>query len=330
MSVSLDGSGGNSLLLGLRQRRRLVREQALTFRPHVGHTRAMADRKAPKRDEKKGAPSPQPREEPFSFTEVPAHVPADIRDVSFPISVRGYDRRSVDAYINRVNRVIAELEVSRSPQSAVRHAVDRVADQTKAILQQARESAEKITTTAREEADAIMSTAKAEAAELVVNASAEADRARAEAEQAVASARAEADDMIARSKTEAEKIIARSREEAAARLRRAEEEIAALQDQAEGRMRELLADTEAVWNQRHELLGEIHRMATRLQEVASAAAARSAPEGPTEPVKDASQELQPEAEAQPTGVAATNESTAHDPAASAPGEARTTKLPGPE
>lgn len=273
----------------------------------------MVDGKASSTGEEKRAPSPEPPEEGFSFSEVRAHVPADIRDVSFPISVRGYDRRAVDAYIQRVNRAIAELEVSRSPQAAVRHAVDRVADQTKAILQQARDSAEKITTTAREEADEIMATAKAEAAELVVNASAEADRARAEAEQAVASAGAEADDIVARSRTEAEKIIARSREEAAERLRRSEEEMAALQDQADARMRELHADTEAVWNQRHELLGEIHRMAARLQEVASAAAARSGPQGPIEPAKEASQELQSGAEARPTGVAATNESPEHDP-----------------
>jgi DivIVA domain-containing protein len=290
----------------------------------------MVDREASRRGEKKRTQLPGRPEEAFSFGEVRAHLPADIRDVSFPVSVRGYDRRAVDAYIQRVNRVIAELEVSRSPQAAVRHAVDRVADQTKAILQQARESAEKITTTAREEAEEIMATAKAEAAELVVNASAEADRSRAEAEQAVASAAAEADDILTRSRSEAERIIARSREEAAERLRRSEEEVAALQDQAEARMHALHADTEAVWNQRHELLGEIHRMAARLQEVASAAAARSEPQGPTEPAKEASDELQSGAEAQPTGVAAVHESTEHDADALVPEKASTTSLPGPE
>jgi DivIVA domain-containing protein len=275
----------------------------------------MVDGRASKTGEEKSAPTPppEPPEEAFTFGEIRAHVPADIRDVSFPVSVRGYDRRAVDAYIQRVNRVIAELEVTRSPQAAVRHAVERVGDQTKAILQQARESAEEITTTAREEADEIMATAKAEAADVVVNADAEADRARAMAEQAVAGARAEADDIVAHAKAEAEKIVARSREEAAERLRRSEEEIAALQHQAETRMRALHADTEAVWNQRHELLGEIHGMATRLQEVASAASARSGPQGPTELAEEASQELHPEPEGQRTGVAAVHESTERDP-----------------
>src|ERR671931_2648526 len=125
----------------------------------------------------------KPPEEPSETINLRAEVPAEIRNVSFPVSVRGYDRRAVDAYVQRVNRVIAELEVSRSPQAAVRHAVERVSEQTKGILQQARESAEQINATAREEAEQIIASAKAEAAELVVNASAEADRLGAEAEQ---------------------------------------------------------------------------------------------------------------------------------------------------
>jgi DivIVA domain-containing protein len=60
-------------------------------------------------------------------------VPAAIRDVSFPSAARGYERRAVDAYVNQVNRLIAELEVSRSPQAAVRHALERVGEQTKAL-----------------------------------------------------------------------------------------------------------------------------------------------------------------------------------------------------
>src|SRR5262249_30706117 len=35
-------------------------------------------------------------------------VPSDVRDVSFHTSVRGYERREVDRYVQRVNRVIAE------------------------------------------------------------------------------------------------------------------------------------------------------------------------------------------------------------------------------
>ena len=62
-------------------------------------------------------------------------VPAAIRNVSFKAAVRGYDRAEVDAYVKRVNRVIAELEVSSSPRAAVRHALDRVGEQVHGILE---------------------------------------------------------------------------------------------------------------------------------------------------------------------------------------------------
>jgi DivIVA domain-containing protein len=79
-------------------------------------------------------------------------TPKEIRNVSFPGSVRGYDRSAVDAYVTRVNRVIAELQVSSSPRAAVRHALEQVGEQTSGILQRAREAAEEITASARQEA----------------------------------------------------------------------------------------------------------------------------------------------------------------------------------
>src|ERR671930_2392368 len=118
--------------------------------------------------EPEGESAPEETGEKLTVQELRHHVPAEIRNISFPHSVRGYDRHAVDAYVNRVNRVIAELEVSRSPQAAVRHAVERVSEQTKGILQQARESGEQITAAARDEAEQIIATAKAEAADLVV------------------------------------------------------------------------------------------------------------------------------------------------------------------
>src|ERR671931_560991 len=140
----------------------------------------------------------KPPEEPAETINLRAEVPAEIRNVSFPVSVRGYDRRAVDAYVQRVNRVIAELEVTRSPQAAVRHAVERVSEQTKGILQEARESAEKITDAARAEAEQLVAAARAEAEQLVANARAEAERlvadARAHAEQTIARANAQADE----------------------------------------------------------------------------------------------------------------------------------------
>src|SRR5256886_3048591 len=147
-------------------------------------------------------PQPTPKSAAPEEAAYRARVPADIRNVSFPIAMRGYDRDAVEAYVRRVNRVIAELEVTRSPQAAVRHAVERVSEQTKTILEEARESAEKITTTAESEAAEIVAKSKQQAADLVVSASTEADR-----------IRAESDERVTRSKAEAEKILADAEKE---------------------------------------------------------------------------------------------------------------------
>jgi DivIVA domain-containing protein len=84
----------------------------------IGHTRAVADD-----DAKKEKLSPAELEQEGGFGDLRPYVPQDIINVSFPVSVRGYDRRAVDAYIKRVNRAIAELKVSASPPAAVRHAL---------------------------------------------------------------------------------------------------------------------------------------------------------------------------------------------------------------
>src|SRR5919109_5691718 len=97
----------------------------------------------------------------------------DFRNVSFPGSVRGYDRAAVDAYVEQVNAAIAELEVRSSPRAAVRHALEQVGEQTSGILQRAREAADEITTSARHEAEETTARAKAEAGGIVVKASTE-------------------------------------------------------------------------------------------------------------------------------------------------------------
>jgi DivIVA domain-containing protein len=208
------------------------------------------------------------------ISEPQRYVTAEIRNVSFPASVRGYSRRAVDAYVNRVNRLIAELEVSASPRAAVRHALDRAGQQVSGLLEQARETAEKIIASGRQEAEEMVARGKAEAAELVGNARAEADRVRADAEKLRADARSEADEIRTQAGAEAEETLARSREEAEKRRQRLEEELAALRDEAETRLHEVDDETEAVSKRGQELIEEIHALARGLDELASAAAAR--------------------------------------------------------
>ena len=90
----------------------------------------------------------------------------EIRSISFPAAIRGYDRDAVDAYVERVNRLIAELEISRSPESAVKHAVAQVSEETRGILERAHETAEDITARSRAKADDRIQQAEREAEEI--------------------------------------------------------------------------------------------------------------------------------------------------------------------
>ena len=241
------------------------------------------------------APSraPAPKTE-HQFGDLRQYVPGDLLDVSFPVSVRGYERGAVDAYIRRVNRVIAELKVSASPTAAVRHALDQAQEKVNDLLRSAREAAEQITTSARQEAEENADRLKAEAVKFVVDTNAEADRlkaeadeltakARAAAEATLAKAKAEASENLAGARAEAQDILARSQAEADERRRRLEEELAALQKEAETRLREIKADTQAVWGERDQMLDGIQVMANDLVGIAKASVARVQPDQPAPP-----------------------------------------------
>jgi len=236
----------------------------------------------PQNGEKHAPPEPPEREAKYR-----AHVPAEIRNVTFPLGVRGYEKKAVETYVRKVNRVIAELEVTRSPQAAVRHAVERVEEQTRSILEEARASAEKITGTAQSEADEIIAQAKAKAADLVVGASTESDR-----------INAESDERIAQAKAQAERIVAEAKANAEQHRREVEEELAKLRSEADARMKDVEADTATLWDRRHELLGDIDRMADQLHEAARDAAGRLARVGS----EDEWPKPEPEAEAEATVV----------------------------
>jgi hypothetical protein len=64
-----------------------------------------------------------------------------------------------------------------------------------------------------------------------------------------------------------------------------------------------------VWNERHELLGEIGGIAERLQEAASHAAARFARKESGEASEEAGEETEVSLEAQPTLITAPDESS---------------------
>ena len=226
----------------------------------------------------------QEQEQERPFADFRDYVPTELLNVTFPAAVRGYDRGAVDAYVKRVNRVIAEVKVSASPRAAVRHALRQTEQEVSGLLERARETADQVTTSALREAETEAEGIRAKAAELLVNANAEAEATKAEADTVLADAQAEAKALLDKAKAEAEDVLVRSRLEAEntvagaqttadERLRQLEAELSSLQDQAEARMREFQADTSAVWEQRQKLLDDIRRTASVLVDLADAATA---------------------------------------------------------
>lgn len=197
---------------------------------------------------------------------------SDAREVRFPVALRGYDRAAVDRYVREVNRVIAELEISSSPEMAVRHALDEVSEETREILQRAHQSAEELTARSRGRADERLEQAEQEAQEMRDTAQREADELREttqrEAEEMRAQAASEAAETRETAAHEAEQVrqnadheaqrlrttAQREADELRATTRRETEETI---EQAEARARELGNSAETIWRERRRLIEDV-------------------------------------------------------------------------
>ncbi len=97
------------------------------------------------------------------------HLPDDpvaLVHAEFPTAMRGYDRAAVDSYMRQMSQLVAELQATRSPEAAVRRALERVGEQISGILQRAHETAEQITAQSRREAEDRLEQARVEAAQI--------------------------------------------------------------------------------------------------------------------------------------------------------------------
>ena len=66
----------------------------------------------------------------------------EVADVHFPVALRGYDRLAVDAYVKKTSQLVAELQATRSPDAAIRRALERVGEEVSGILKRAHETAD--------------------------------------------------------------------------------------------------------------------------------------------------------------------------------------------
>ena len=133
--------------------------------------------------------------------------------VDFPVVLRGYDRLAVDAYVKKTAQLVSDLQATRSPEGAVRRALERVGEQISGILQRAHDTAEQITAQSRREAEDRLERARQEASELTSGArvrvkdlDADADRIWAERQRIVDDARDLARQLLELSESAAERF----------------------------------------------------------------------------------------------------------------------------
>ena len=177
-----------------------------------------------------------------------------VADVDFPITIRGYDRLAVDAYVKKTSQLVAELQATRSPEAAVRRALERVGEQISGILQRAHETAEQITAQSRSEAEDRLEVARREAAQITAA--------------------------------------------------------------AEQRVKELDAETDRVWAERHRIVEDVRELARQLVALGDAASQRFPAAEETAPVGPVAGQLGSEVEAEPIdGPHPTDEGDDAEPAA---------------
>jgi cell division septum initiation protein DivIVA len=141
--------------------------------------------------------------------------PLALVEAEFATALRGYDRVAVDEYVRQTRRLVAELQATRSPEAAVRRALERVGEQISGILQRTHETAEQITAQSRSEAEDRLEQARTEAAEIadaaeqrVRDLDADTDRIWLERQRIVADAEDLAAQLLALARTAAERFPA--------------------------------------------------------------------------------------------------------------------------
>ena len=225
----------------------------------------------------------------------------DARNIEFPIALRGYERTAVDRYVKDVNRLITELEMSSSPESAVRRALEEVSEETRELLQRAHQTAEDITTRSRRKADDRTSQAELEAQRLSEAAQLEVDELRARAQQEAQELRdgAQRDAVQLRETTTGEmnelretaaretqrlrSVAQREADDVRSTARREAEE---LLESAEGRARELSQNAETIWRERKRLIEDIRAVGEQLVALGQAETRRFPRFGDADPLSE--------------------------------------------
>src|SRR5579884_420901 len=128
----------------------------------------------------------------------------EVTGVEFSGARRGYDRAEVDQFVERVSRIVVELEAMRSPDAVIERALADVGEETSAILRRARKAAEEIIGDAEDHARERNAQVEAHAREQREEADRYSARVRADAEQVLKEAREEAEQIVSQARARSE------------------------------------------------------------------------------------------------------------------------------
>jgi len=173
----------------------------------------------------------------------------EVAGVEFSLARRGYDRAEVDQYVEKISRIVVELEAMRSPDAVIERALADVGEETSSILRRARKAAE----------------------EIIADAEAHAGSRAAEADAQAAQTREEADRYSSRVKAESDQVLAEAREQARQTAGQAATEAKRQREQADAYEARVTAHIEQLAQERHRLIEDLRRLADQFNRAADRA-----------------------------------------------------------
>ncbi|MGK5550440.1 DivIVA domain-containing protein, partial [Actinomadura kijaniata] len=208
-------------------------------------------------------------------------LPNLLREESFEIVMRGYNRRQVDEFIARSQNQIRELEArlaralddverTRREMAEVREARkptgDDLSDRLRQIINLAEDEAKEKLAAAEEQGQQIRKDAEQESKRIIEAARADADRdiaqAQEKADHVLASAKKEADSVLSTAKQEAEQTVTSARLEAERTLTAAERRANVINEGATQRLNHLTRNHTQALQRLTEISETLHRLLT--------------------------------------------------------------------
>jgi vacuolar-type H+-ATPase subunit H len=142
---------------------------------------------------------------------VPDREVAAMQNVRFATAIRGYDRDEVHRDMLKVTTLLAELQITAAPEYAIKAALEKVREERRSVIAEAKEEAEEITRRSRSQADDRIEEAKREAEQLRDAAAEEAGGTIAGAETRIRALQAHVDEMQERRDRAVQELVEHSR-----------------------------------------------------------------------------------------------------------------------